>query len=289
MIAVIGDLILDKYDYCSNRPNPESSAPCYTVEKTEYKPGGAGNVACNLSSLGSKCLFVSVVGEDENARLLEELLKSFSIQVNLIRDSERSTIVKERVLSITDGRYHYRKDIEKKIYIDSSHVEEIIDLVRNVQIILVSDYNKGTISEKLMQELKKLDIPIIVDPKPNHKDFYKNVFVVKPNRSEVREMTQLQDDIEGAKQLHKELNANILLTRSEEGIYYYSKEEEFLFPTVTKKVFDVTGAGDTVIATFTHFYSKGYKIEDCVRLANKAGGVAIQYPGCYHIQERDLI
>lgn len=289
MIAVIGDLILDKYDYCSNRPNPESSAPCYTVEKTEYKPGGAGNVACNLASLGSQCLFVSVVGEDENAKLLEQLLKSFSIQVNLIRDSERSTIVKERVLSIIDGRYHYRKDIEKKIYIGSSHVEEIIDLVRNVQIILVSDYNKGTISENLMQELKKLNLPIVVDPKPNHKDFYKDVFVVKPNRSEVREMTQLQDDIEAAKKLHKELNANILLTRSEDGIYYYSKEEEFLFPTVSKKVFDVTGAGDTVIATFTHFYSKGYKIEDCVRLANKAGGVAIQYPGCYHIQEKDLI
>ncbi len=289
MIAVIGDLILDKYDYCSNRINPESSAPCYTVEKTEYKPGGAGNVACNLVSLGSKCLLVSVVGEDTNAKLLNDLLESFSIQVNLIHDPQRSTIVKERVLSITDGRYHYRKDIEKKIYIDSSHVDEIIALLRNVQIILVSDYNKGTISEKLMQELKTLDIPIIVDPKPNHKDFYKNVFVIKPNRAEVREMTNIQDDLEAAKSLFRELNANVLLTRSEDGIYYYSQEEEFLFPTVSKKVFDVTGAGDTVIATFTHFYTKGYKMEDCVRLANKAGGIAIQYPGCYHIKEKEIL
>ncbi|MCX7997362.1 MAG: bifunctional ADP-heptose synthase [Leptospiraceae bacterium] len=289
MIAVIGDLILDKYDYCSNRQNPESSAPCYTVEKTEYKPGGAGNVACNLVSLGSECLLVSVVGEDANAKLLEELLESFSIQVHLIKDKERSTIVKERVLSITDGRYHYRKDIEKKIYIDSSHVEEIIEMVHNVQGVLISDYNKGTISEKLMQELKKLGIPIIVDPKPNHKDFYKDVFLVKPNRAEVREMTSLQDDIEAAKSLSQELNANVLLTRSEDGIYYYSPKEEFLFPTISKKVFDVTGAGDTVIATFTHFYFKGYKIEDCVRLANKAGGVAIQYPGCYHVKEKDIL
>jgi bifunctional ADP-heptose synthase (sugar kinase/adenylyltransferase) len=111
MIGIIGDVLLDKYDYCSNRENPESSAPCYVVERTEYKPGGAGNVAANVSSLGSKSILVSVIGNDDNARILENILQGMN--THLIRDSKRPTIVKERVMSVQDGRYHFRKDIEK--------------------------------------------------------------------------------------------------------------------------------------------------------------------------------
>jgi rfaE bifunctional protein kinase chain/domain len=289
LISVIGDLILDKYDYCSNRLNPESSAPCYTVEYTEYKPGGAGNVAANLSTLGSEARIVGVVGDDASASILENILEKYNIRSCLIKDSQRNTIVKERILAISDGRYHYRKDIEKKIYINEYHANEIIDQVKDSEYLLVSDYNKGTISENLMDELKSLKIPIIVDPKPNHKLFYKNVFLVKPNSSEVKEMTGKSDDMEAAKYLRDELETNILLTRSEKGIFFAGLQEEFNLPTRSKKVFDVTGAGDTVIATFTHFLRKGYAIRDCVEIANKAAGIAIQYPGCYQIKESELL
>ncbi|MCB1178170.1 MAG: bifunctional heptose 7-phosphate kinase/heptose 1-phosphate adenyltransferase [Leptospiraceae bacterium] len=289
MISVIGDIILDKYDYCSNRTNPESSAPCYTVEYTEYKPGGAGNVAANLSSLGSNSKIIGVVGEDPFGTMMENILDKYNITNGLIKDNERNTIVKERILSSSDGRYHYRKDIEKKIYINHLHVKEIIDSTKNSNFILVSDYNKGTISEQLMVELKKLNIPIIVDPKPNHKDFYKNVFMVKPNGNEVREMAGLSDDIDSAKKLRDELETNILLTRSEKGIFYAGLDEEFNLPTRSKKVLDVTGAGDTVVATFVHFLQKGFTIRNCVELANKAAGVAIQYPGCYQVREEEIL
>ncbi len=289
MITVIGDLILDKYDYCSNRPNPESSAPCYTVEYTEYKPGGAGNVAANLVSLGSKCKLVSVVGDDVNSTLLKNILSEFQIEYKLILDPNRSTIVKERVISVSDGRYHYRKDIEKKIYIDSFHVQEIIDIAKDSKLILISDYNKGTISKELMEELKTLSIPIFVDPKPNHKEFYKNISLIKPNVLEVKEMTGIADEKEAARQLSKELNTNVLLTRSEKGIFFTGLEEEYEFPTVAKKVFDVTGAGDTVVAAFTHFYLKNFPIKDCVKLANKAASIAIQYPGCYQVKEEEIL
>jgi rfaE bifunctional protein kinase chain/domain len=289
MITVIGDLILDKYDYCSNRQNPESSAPCYTVEYTEYKPGGAGNVAANLSTLGSECKLVGVIGNDPNSQLLDNILSEFKINHNLILDNNRNTIVKERILSVTDGRYHYRKDIEKKIYIDSQHVNEILEMCIGSKLILVSDYNKGTISEELMKGLASLQIPIFVDPKPNHKDFYKNVYLIKPNVPEIREMTGISDDIQAARTLRDQLRTNVMLTRSEKGIFFAGLEEEFEFPTVSKKVFDVTGAGDTVVAAFTHFFLKGYSLKECATLANKAASIAIQYPGCYQVKEEEII
>ena len=174
-IAVIGDLMLDKYDFCRNRVNPESSAPCYTIERTEYKPGWAGNVALNLVRLGSEITLFSNIGKDENGEILLKTLDNLSIPHRIIIDERKSTIVKERTMSNEDGRYHYRKDRESKEYIQENHILEVIDGIKNGDygLILVSDYRKGMISERLMSSVKQINLPVLADIKPEHKKFYK--------------------------------------------------------------------------------------------------------------------
>jgi len=292
-IAVIGDVMLDRYDYCRNRENPESSAPCYTVLRVEYKPGGAGNAAANLKSLGSDADLIAVVGNDFHAGLLKKVLDEKGVSAKLINDSNRATIVKERALSEIDGRYHFRLDHEKTGDINLEHAEEVINLIKSngYELILVSDYNKGMITQELMSELKKTKIPIIVDPKEAHKDFYHGVFVIKPNVKEARKMAGLEDEILAAERLRKELNANILLTRGAEGVSYFGlTNERYDFPSQAHNgVFDVTGGGDTFIATFAHFYLKKKEIKECVMLANKAAGIAVGFPGCYAVSEKEVL
>ena len=292
-IVVIGDIMLDRYYYCSNRNNPESSAPAYISSKKNiiYKPGGAGNVAANLSSLKSDFKLVSLVGRDPESAILINSLDELKISHKLIYDPRRETIVKTRALDILDGRYHFRFDIEDKIEISENHVEEIVNEAKNSKFIIISDYNKGIINSKLMSRLKSLDIPILVDPKKENIEFYKDVFLVKPNSIEVREMAKENDDLKAAKTLTKILNSNILLTRASEGIAYFGLNGDFFNYSSQPigELKDVTGAGDSVIATFAHFYNLGSKLEECVRLANKAGSVAVCHPGCYHVREKDLI
>ena len=291
-IVLIGDVILDKYDYCSNRENPESSAPCYTVEKTEYKPGGAGNVAANLSALGADFELISVIGNDENAKILKKVLSDSKISCNLIVDDSRETIVKERTLSIHDGRYHFRKDKERKQYINENHTSEILNHFLDIELIVISDYNKGVISERLIEKLKQTGKRIIADFKPAHKHFYHDVFMMVPNIKEARQMSGLENEIAAAEKLRDELRTRVLLKRSEKGISYFGLNGDdglrFDFPAEAKKVFDVTGAGDSVLAAFSHFYIKGFKLEDCINFANKSAGIAVSYPGCYAVSEKEI-
>jgi len=288
-IAVIGDIMLDMYDYCKNRENPESSAPCYTVINTEYKPGGAGNVAANLAKLGSNLELISVIGNNHISDDLIKKLDELKIAHKLIRDPNRQTILKERTLSIQDGRYHNRKDREIIEPIGSNHICDIIEYAKNADLIIVSDYEKGLITSGLMKKLAETKIPILVDPKPNHKACYKNIHMITPNVKEAIAMTGIQDEILAAEKLLKELNTNVLLTRSEKGISYFGLNgDRYDFPAEAKEVFDVTGAGDTVIATFAHFLNKKYDLKEAIRLANKAGSISVGHVGCYQVSEKEL-
>ena len=288
-IIVIGDVMLDKYDYCGNADNPESSAPCWTVENTEYKPGGAGNVAANLASLGANFELISVVGNDFNADVLKDQLFRFKVPCSFIMDEDRQTIVKERIMSSIDGRYHCRINRERKKYIEENHVREILDRVGQGELVLVSDYRKGVISSGLMTALKNKNIPLVVDPKPEHLSFYDNVFLVKPNKREVTAMTQINDPALAAESLMNRLHANVLLTQGSDGISYLGLNgSRYRFPAGKRKVVDPTGAGDTVVATFCALYAEGRNLEDCVKYSNIAGGIAVQYPGCHQITKVEL-
>jgi len=287
-IAVIGDVMLDKYRYCIPRKNPEhKSAPCYLVRRKDYKPGGAGNAAANLASLGADFKLISIVGSDHYARVLEDILLDFKVPCEFIRDPKRQTTVKERIFVEND--YKERIDEEEIEYIEENHVQEILDKIKDASLILVSDYRKGMVSSRLMDGLRAQNIPIIVDAKPEHTSFYRNVFLVKPNVEEIREMTGIKDELLAGETLMKQLNSNVLLTRGDLGISYFGLNgRRYNFPVEKRNVIDVTGAGDTAIATFCHFLTKERKLEECIHLANKAAGISVCHPGCYHITEKEL-
>jgi len=287
-IFVIGDVMLDKYRYCTTRENPEhKSAPCYSVRKKDYKPGGAGNVAANLASLGADFKLISVVGSDHYSRVLEDILLDFKVSCEFIKDSKRQTIVKERIF--VNDQYKCRIDDEEVEYIEENHVQEILSKIKDASLILISDYRKGMISSRLMDELRTQNIPIVIDAKPEHIDFYRNVFLVKPNSKEVREMTGIEDEILAGEALMKKLNSNILLTRGPEGISYFGLNgKRYDFPAEKRKVIDVTGAGDTAIAAFSHFIMKGKRLEECICLANIAAAISVSYPGCHQITEKEI-
>lgn len=288
-IAVVGDVILDKYSYGDvSRISPEAPIPIILVEKEEYKPGGAGNVAANLATLGADVDLFGVVGNDPNKEMLLKTLTDFKINAKLIGDSERPTIVKQRF--IARGQQLLRADYEKSTILHHHHLKEIKDSFGKYDAILVSDYAKGMICEDLMEFLKTQKIPIFVDPKPKNKKLYKDVFFISPNIKECLEMSHEENDISGAKTLCVELNTNVLLTRSSLGVGLISKgKEPLLIKQDIKEVVDVTGAGDTTIATFVYFYTQGYSLDKAAELANKAGGIAVTKIGCYQIKYEDLM
>ncbi|MFH1290764.1 MAG: PfkB family carbohydrate kinase [Nanoarchaeota archaeon] len=295
-IAIFGDVLLDRYDYCENRGNPESSAPCHRVKKTLFLPGGAGNVAANLAALGAEVVLFGLVGRDEHGRCLIDELSKLNISQRLLTDETTRTIVKQRILSTSDGRYHGRLDfgddaaaIEKIKSLNSKILDKISPLITNgFDACIVSDYDKGFITSELMNEIKKIGTPIYVDPK-NNKNLYRNVELIKPNRVEISAMVSARTDQEKAEQLSKELNTNVLLTLGENGMYYAGKEgSSFSLPAHTSEVSDVTGCGDTVIATLAFYRTLGKSMKESIELSNKAAGISVQHIGCYHVKREEI-
>jgi D-glycero-beta-D-manno-heptose-7-phosphate kinase len=288
-IAVIGDVILDKYTFgIVERLNPEAPVPLLDVQKEEYKPGGAGNVAANLAELGAEVHLFGVAGSDYNRHLLDETLKQYKIISFILTDNTRPTTVKQRI--IAHNQQLARVDYEKKENINGSHLEEIKKNMSKYDAIIISDYAKGMISSKLIDHIKTLNTPIFVDPKPKNKGLYKGVFCLTPNIKEVKEMTYLNDDLKAAKKLSEELNSSVLLTRSEKGIALYELgEKEFLLDAKKRDVTDVTGAGDTVIATLAYFYSKGSSLRESSIYANLAASIAVSHVGCYQVKLAEIL
>ena len=298
MIKLVGDVMLDWYDFCSLRDNPEhKTAPCYRVERSEYKPGGAGNVAANLKTLGANFEFLGVVGDDPFAVILRKVLDEFGISHNLLTEFGRITTVKERTILdggvVSDDPYKGRKDRERIQYLEEGSVDAIFKAVingRKPEAIGVIDYRKGAVSESLVSRLKELEIPMFVDTKKEHYHFYKGVYLIKPNSKEVREMTGLEDELEAAEKLRDELGARVLLTRGKDGASFFGLDGERVdFPGHNVKQVDVTGAGDVVLATSLHFFVKGYDLMESIRLANKAASISVQHVGCYTVSEREIL
>ena len=212
-ISVVWDVLLDKYDYYVNRQNPESSAPCYVVLKSVFKPGWAGNLASNLASLGSKVDLFGVVGVDSNSKILKELLESNGVNQKLFFDKNNSAILKERTMDFDDGRYHLRKDYEKRVFVSKEQCEEFVQNLSNYELIVVSDYDKGTISQELVEKIKEFGSVIIVDSKPKNFHFFNNVFLIKPNLKEAQQFSGFVGYKEAGEFVRNKLNSRVLLTR----------------------------------------------------------------------------
>lgn len=289
-ILVVGDVMLDKYTIGSvSRISPEAPVPVLTVEKEEYKPGGAANVAINVSSLSnSKVVLFGFVGEDPGGFILKKVLEKRHIQCYF--ESNSHTIIKERIMGKSSGQQQQmvridREKLNKKYF--QNYSNQLIKLAKKADKIILSDYGKGTVTLSLMNLLKNYKDKIILDPKPSNKDhkiIYKDVFLMTPNRKEALEMSGCKDIIEAGKVLREEFNSNILITVGKEGaILFPLRGEISSIETIPRESFEETGAGDTSIATLSLAITDN-SIDSLIKaskIANYASGITINHIGAY--------
>jgi D-beta-D-heptose 7-phosphate kinase/D-beta-D-heptose 1-phosphate adenosyltransferase len=287
-ILVVGDLMIDHYLWGScDRISPEAPVQVVDISKETTLLGGAGNVINNLITLGSNVSVCSVIGDDDNGVELINMLNSIGVNTkNIITQSKRKTSKKSRVIAVSQQVLRYDKESKEDI-LDSS-VNTILESLSNditaYDMVILSDYGKGVLTEPLCQGIITLanqnNVKVLVDPKGSDFAKYRGAYLLTPNKKEAILATNI--DIVDEKTLKKallklkeECSLGIsLITLSEDGIATYDDELK-IFPTVAKEVFDVTGAGDTVIASIAFALSAGKNIEEIAAFANLAAGVVV--------------
>lgn len=302
-IAVLGDLMLDRYIWGSvSRISPEAPVPVIDMENEQSRLGGAANVAKNIKSLGGEPLLVGVIGADNSGKQLFEIIRESGFSPDgVVIDGNRPTTVKTRV--IAHSQHVVRIDRELKSDVSHTIQERILDVLRanidSLDGIILEDYNKGVVVEHLIRSVITLANEhgkiVTVDPKFNNFFEYKNVTVFKPNRKEAETVIGArmrdQDDIHKTGQLLlKKLHAkNVLLTLGENGMALFEADGSISHvPTFARTVADVSGAGDTVIATVTMALAGGATIREAATLANFAGGIVCGYVGIVPIDRTEL-
>ena len=300
-ILVIGDLMVDHYLYGKvDRISPEAPVQVVDIQKEELLMGGAGNVINNLISLGAKVGVCSVIGDDEGGRFLHERIgQKGVVKEGLVTQKGRKTSHKSRVLA--SHQQIVRIDKEDKEDISKTSEDTILMRIKIVlpfyDAIVLSDYGKGVLTNTLTQNIislaKEKDKLVLVDPKGSDYSKYKGATLLTPNKKEAQEATgiEIKDDDTLLKALKKlkdeqELSYSII-TLSEEGIALLDKDFEKI-PTVAKDVFDVTGAGDTVISAITISLVEGKSIKEAIEFANKAAAVAVSHVGCYAVKRDEI-
>lgn len=293
-ICVIWDLMLDKFSYGRvKRLNPESPAPLITVEKEEYKLGGAANVAANIASLDGRSDLIGCLGSsfewelDNNGNVFKDICFHNNIALYVIGTSH-PTITKQRFIEQTYHQQMLRADYEEKISLSDKEKDQVIKFLIQTesQYVIISDYLKWTIDFDLVNKIKTYchenNIKILVDTKPKNVNFFKWVYLLKPNFKEFCEMIGQQisnDDIiieHYWKQLVKDLDVNLVVTRWEYWATLISKEWIVNhLHTEAKQVFDVTWAWDTFIAAICLWLFKWFDLVESVKLGNKASGVVV--------------
>ena len=295
-ILVVGDVMLDRYWFGQvNRISPEAPVPIAKISHREDRAGGAANVARNISSLGGQATLLSVIGQDEAGDALESLLKENDVNTQLYRDSNISTTVKLRVLS--RQQQLLRIDFEEipTDEILTNKLEIYSKLVSEHDLVILSDYGKGCLryAEKMIVAARALGKPVLVDPKGSDYSHYKGATLLTPNRMEFQAVAGNWSDeaalTQKAQALRQELQLDALLvTRSEEGMSLYQKDEVLHQPTVARQVFDVSGAGDTVIGTLGLMLAAGYDYEEAISIATRAAGIVVGKLGTAVVSQEEL-
>lgn len=303
-IAVIGDLMIDKYIWGNvSRISPEAPVPVVEVTEESQRLGGAANVGNNITALGGNCFLIGVVGNDSHAEVMRKLIEDLKMNASgLIADTSRMTTVKTRV--IAQQQHVVRIDHEQKHDISSDTVDQIINFLNknigSIDGIILEDYNKGVLTKELIHRVIELankhNKIIAVDPKLNNFFEYKNVTIFKPNLKETSEglnkkVKSEEEVISAGKELLDKLNAkHVLITRSEKGMSLFSENNGYYHvPTKAIEVADVSGAGDTVIATLTLAMTAGISPMESAELANLAGGLVVGEVGIIPAEPNKII
>ena len=295
-LLVVGDVMLDRYWFGDvNRISPEAPVPIVLIQKSEERLGGAANVARNVVALGMEAGLLGVIGHDEAGNVVEKLLCDSGIQNYLNRDQTISTIIKLRVI----GRHQQllRIDFEEKPTdtVLQDKLTRFNALIADYDVIVLSDYAKGSLVNiaAMIANAKQAGKLILVDPKGNDFSRYAGATMLTPNKSEMKQIigdwTSEADLTEKAQTLRCQLNLQaLLLTRSEEGMTLYTETEVVHVPAMAREVFDVSGAGDTVIATMAAMLAEGKSMRDAVLIANRAGGIVVGKLGTATVSRDEL-
>ena len=299
-ILVIGDIILDAYEFGKvDRISQEAPVPIVVIDKKSHKPGGAANVALNLLGLGAKVDLIGVAGDDNNYDELKECFNHIdNIKIHLVKDKTRPTSIKTRI--IADGKQVVRLDKEHTNEIGQKQKEslkKLFDLnISNADGVIIEDYNKGTLTKEIISYIidmaTKKNIPIYVDPKYDNYDSYRGVRLFKPNLVEFNTIVKnkkfgvLPDS---GFQFKDYIKTDILLlTLGADGMSLYHNDKHDQIPTKARKVYDVSGAGDTVIATFAINDMCGLDPKDSSIIANLAAGRVCEEIGVFPITVNSL-
>ncbi len=288
-ILVIGDLMIDHYLWGScNRISPEAPVQVVDIKSETTVLGGAGNVVNNLCALGADVTVMSVIGDDEVANELSSMLDNLGVERFLILDEKRKTTKKSRI--IASHQQVVRYDKESKNEIDSecekTLVYKIFETIDKYDVVILSDYGKGVLTESLIHKIifaaSGADIKVLVDPKGEDYSKYRGAYLLTPNKNEAKMATNVEivDDIsllQALKKLRDSASLEVpMITLSEDGIAILDENNKIIKkPTVAREVYDVTGAGDTVIASLGYCIAKGMKIEEAMEFANLAAGVVV--------------
>ena len=282
-VLVVGDVMLDRYWFGDvDRISPEAPVPVVLVRRTEERPGGAANVARNVTALDGGATLLAVVGPDEAGDSLERLVRAEKVKASLHRDPSLSTTVKLRVIG--HQQQLLRIDFERtpSHEVLAAKLDEYERLVAEADAVVLSDYGKGGLLhvQQMIERARRQGKPVLVDPKGSEYSRYRGATVLTPNRSEFREVAGRWSD-EGdlalrAQKLRKELQLEALIvTRSEEGMSLFTAAESWHVPTKAREVYDVSGAGDTVIGVLALMVAAGADLHAAMRVANHAAGIVV--------------
>lgn len=302
-ILVVGDIMLDEHIWTKvNRISPEAPVPVADVVSIVYTPGGAGNVANNIQALGGKAYLVGVVGKDSSKDKLFRALRERGIGTDrIIVDEGRPTTLKSRIMA--HGQQVVRVDREKKDPLSNRLSQRVLEsaksIIHEVDALLISDYDKGVVTSKVARNLivmaKEQGKIVSIDPKGTDYQKYKGATIVTPNRGELEIVTKMviADEpslVKAGQRLLEELKTEFtLVTKGEEGMSLFEREGKIThIPAVASEVYDVTGAGDTVVATVTLALAAGAEIRQAAELSNRAAGAVVRKVGTATVTRKEL-
>ena len=296
-VLIVGDVMLDRYWYGAvDRISPEAPVPVVRITKGENRLGGCANVAFNVASLQSQASLLSVVGEDEASHILESLVAKTGIAPHFGRDAQLKTTVKLRVI----GRQQQllRVDFENtpQNEVLASQTDRFLGLLPQHDVVLFSDYSKGGLAHitQMIAAARQANKPVLIDPKGSDYTRYSGATCITPNRAELQQVIgewHSEDDLHAkAHALRQALQLDsLLLTRSEEGMTLFDAQGALHVSAQAREVFDVTGAGDTVIATLAACVASGMSLREAMPLANKAGGIVVGKFGTAAVNYEELM
>jgi rfaE bifunctional protein kinase chain/domain len=301
-VVVLGDIMLDEFVWGKvRRISPEAPVPVIEVIDETFRLGGAANVSANVHALGGHAVPIGVVGHDGAAeRVLRLLAESHINSSGIIRD-DRTTTTKTRILA--HNQQVARTDRENRAALSTvanrAVSEAFVRALSNAHAVVISDYDKGVANRMLLSEIlpfaRDARIPVFLDPKVHHADYYRPITTITPNQSEaellsgmaIDNIASLEDA--GRRLLERFACDSVLITRGEEGMSLFNRNGSNHLPTYAREVFDVTGAGDTVIATLALSYAAGASMEESAILANHAAGIAVGKVGTATVSSAELL